>query len=40
MTGAEIVAAGLTGGWSDIGVKDGQQWVDEQRKKRKDRRAW
>lgn len=40
MTGAEIVAAGLLGGWSDLGIEDGQAWVEEQRRKRKARRGW
>ncbi|CAG1771055.1 hypothetical protein BAC2_01445 [uncultured bacterium] len=31
MTGAEIVAAGLTGGWADLGIADGAEWVQEQR---------
>lgn len=40
MTGAEIVAAGLTGGWQDVGIEDGAAWVEEVRRKRKERRAW
>ncbi len=40
ITGAAIVAAGLTGQWSDQGIEDGQAWVEKQRRKRKDRRAW
>jgi hypothetical protein len=40
LTGAEIVAGGLTGGWRDLGIEDGQTWVEEQRRKRKARRAW
>ena len=39
-TGAEIVADGLTGGWRNLGIEDGQVWVEEQRRKRKERRAW
>lgn len=38
-TGAAIVAAGLTGGWSDQGIEDGQDWVNDQRRKRRDRRS-
>jgi len=34
MTGAEIVAAGLTGGWADMGIADGAEWVNEQKRKR------
>lgn len=38
MTGAEIVEAGLTGGWEDQGITDGATWVEEQRQKRRERR--
>jgi len=38
MTGAEIVAAGLTGGWEDMGITDSVAWVAEQRRKRRERR--
>jgi len=37
MTGAEIVAAGLTGGWKDLDIPDGARWVNEQRQKRRKR---
>ena len=37
MTGAEIVQAGLLGGWED--APDGASWVDEQRQKRHERRG-
>ncbi len=40
MTGAEIVAAGLTGGWADLGIPDGAEWVQEQRRKRREKRGW
>lgn len=36
MTGAEIVAAGLLGGWADEGIQDGAEWVNEQKRKRKE----
>lgn len=36
MTGAEIVKAGLLGGWE--GASDGVAWVDGQGQKRRDRR--
>ena len=36
ITGAEIVKAGLLGGWE--GAQDGAAWVDEQRQKRRERR--
>ncbi len=35
MTGAEIIAAGLTGGWADLGISDGAEWVNEQKRKRR-----
>ena len=40
MTGAEIVAAGLVGGWEDEGFADGAAWVEEQRRRRRERRSW
>lgn len=40
MTGAEIVAAGLTGSWSDMGISGGGEWVNAQKQKRKDKRRW
>jgi hypothetical protein len=40
MTGAELVAAGLTGGWQELGIEDGAAWVEEVRRKRKERRVW
>lgn len=40
MTGAEIVAAGLTGGWADMGIEDGAAWVNEQKRKRRENRRW
>jgi hypothetical protein len=33
-TGAEIVAAGLLGGWADQGITDSTEWVEEQRRRR------
>lgn len=35
LTGEEIVAAGLPGGWEDKGITDSGAWVEEQRKKRR-----
>ncbi len=35
-TGAEIVAAGLTGGWQDMGINDSVTWVEEQRRKQRE----
>lgn len=40
LTGAEIVAAGLAGGWEDEGIYDGAEWVDEQRRRRREQRSW
>ena len=39
-TGAEIVAAGHTGGWEHYGITDGGEWVTEQRRKRREKRGW
>lgn len=39
MTGAEIVAAELTGGWADLGITDGAKWVQEQHRKRREKRG-
>jgi hypothetical protein len=33
MTGHEIVAAGLVGGWEDLEITDSVEWVEEQRRK-------
>lgn len=38
MTGAEIVAAGFTGGWEGEGIADGAEWVDRQRRARREQR--
>lgn len=35
MTGAEIIAAGLTGIWKHKGIEDSVEWVNEQRRKRR-----
>jgi hypothetical protein len=37
-TGAEIVALGLTGTWADLDIVDSVEWVEELRRKRKERR--
>lgn len=39
-TGAEIVAAGLTGGWQDMNITDPVAWVEEQRRKQREARQW
>lgn len=33
LTGAEIVRSGSTGGWSDKKIDDGEEWVQEQRRR-------
>jgi hypothetical protein len=38
MTGAEIIAAGLAGGWESEGIEDGGEWVDRQRRRRREQR--
>jgi hypothetical protein len=40
LSGAEIVKAGLTGGWADAGITDSAAWVAEQRQKRREARGW
>jgi hypothetical protein len=40
MTGAEIVAAGLTGAWESENLPDGGEWREQQQKKRSERRKW
>ncbi len=40
MTGAAIVAAGLTGGWRDLDISSGEAWVETQRSRRKNRWSW
>jgi hypothetical protein len=39
MSGSEMVKAGLTGGWEHLGITDSVEWVEEQRRKRRERRA-
>lgn len=40
MSGSEMVQAGLTGGWETLGITDSVEWVEEQRRKRRDQGAW
>jgi hypothetical protein len=40
LTGREIVAAGLAGGWEDLGIPDGQTWVEAQRRRRQGNLKW
>jgi hypothetical protein len=39
-SGAEVVAAGLTGGWEHKAISDPIEWVEEQRRKQRERRGW
>jgi len=39
-SGAQIVAEGLVGGWEDMGITDSVTWVEEQRRKQRERRGW
>lgn len=39
MSGSDIVKAGLAGGWEGRGITDSVEWVEEQRRKRRERRA-
>lgn len=36
----EIIERGLLGTWADQGITDGAEWVNEQKRKRKERRKW
>lgn len=38
MTGADIVSAGLTGGWSNTEISSGLEWVEERRRQRREER--
>jgi len=40
MTGREIVEAGLTGGWADMGIEDSVEWLKQQRDQRRRRLKW
>jgi len=39
-TGAEIIAAGHTGGWEHKGITDSVEWIKERRRKRREKRGW
>jgi hypothetical protein len=39
-SGAEIVAAGLIGGWEDMNITDPVAFVEELRRKQRERRGW
>jgi len=40
LTGAEMIAAGLTGGWKDEVHESGAEWVERQRRERREQRRW
>jgi hypothetical protein len=40
LTGAEIVKAGLVGGWEGQGISDGQTWLDQRRREQRERLRW
>ena len=40
LPGAEVVALGLTGGWADMGIEDSVEWLEEQRRKRRERKNY
>jgi hypothetical protein len=37
---AQVVAQGLLGTWAHLGITDGAEWVNAQKRKRKARRKW
>lgn len=39
-SGAEIVALGHTGGWEHKGIEDSVEWLEDQRRKRRESRGW
>lgn len=39
LTGAEIVRGGLTGGWAERGISDGEDWVQAMRQRRREERS-
>ncbi len=40
VSGAEMIAAGLTGGWADMDISDPVAFVDDLRRKQKERHGW
>jgi hypothetical protein len=40
LTGAEIVEAGLLGGWEEQGISNSDAWLEEQRRQRRGQRSW
>ena len=40
MTGKEIVEGGLLGGWADMNIDDGAEWLNDQKRKRHAKVRW
>lgn len=40
LSGAEIIAAGLTGTWADGDIQDGAEWVNVQKAERQHKTQW
>jgi hypothetical protein len=40
MTGQQIVEAGLTGGWKDLGIEDSVEWLTHQRARHRNKFQW
>lgn len=40
LTGEEIAAQGLLGGWEDLRIEDSSEWVNNQRRQRREKRGW
>ena len=40
MTGRQMIEAGLTGGWKDLGIEDSVEWLAQQRARRRDKFQW
>lgn len=36
----EVIALGLTGTWAHLGINDGAEWVNEQKRKQWERNKW
>jgi hypothetical protein len=40
LTPEQVIAMGLIGSWSHLGIKDGAEWVNQHKAKRQVRRKW
>jgi len=36
----DIARSDYVGAWSDMGITDGAEWVNEQKRKRRERKSW